>query len=715
MIFRSRYSLGKVAQRSSKSIGAHYQQKKAKRKKTLNFFKKILLAGVLFGSVCSLILGIYVAILYKDLPSVSAIETYIPAETTKILSTDGVVLAELYREENRAWINLNDISPALVQTVIAVEDSNFYKHGGLDFKGILRAIVKDIQAMSFVEGGSTLTQQLARNLFLHRRRKISRKIAEAVLAVQIERKYSKDSILEFYLNQVYWGHNAYGIQSASLMYFGKSAQELTLAESALLVGMLTGPELYSPYRNLKGAKRRQKIVLNRMSKLDLISKEQASRAYQEDLDIQARKKFRYKAPYFTTHVIQQLIEMFGEEEAYTSGMRVYTTLNYKLQEKAEAVVKKYVDYGKTPKWVRGEKVPSLNYQEGALLALDPRNGHIIAMQGGEDFQKNQFNRTTQAYRQPGSSFKPFVYYAALEKGFSPGSFFEDKPVTFNTIEGPYSPRNYTQKYLGNLPMRKALERSVNVVAIKLNYLVGPENVVNVTKKIGIKSNLKPILSLPLGANEVTMLDLVSSYGAFANAGRRVEPTAIIRIEDRDGIPLYEHKLKEERVASAKHVAVLVDMLKGVVKFGTGKNANLPRPVAGKTGTTSDYRDAWFVGFVPQLVCAAWVGNDDNSSTYKITGGWVPALMWKGFMKEAMKDIVPQDFPPPRGLVERKVDWTTGGLATQFSPEDKVTTEKYWKGSEPTHTVAQKGLFDAGDSSSDEDTDSSVFSNFFNSD
>jgi len=565
-----------------------------------------------------------------------------------------------------------------------VEDTDFFNHHGLNYKGIIRALYKNTIAGGFVQGGSTLTQQLARNILLkNREKKLKRKIKEAILAVQIERNYTKPEILEMYLNQVYWGHNAYGIESASQLYFGKHAEDLNLEEAAILVGMLKGPELYSPFRNYSGAKRRQRTVLSRMEKVKLITKKVANAAYVAELDLIERKKFKYKAPFFTSYIVKQLTDMFGEEATYTSGMKVYTTLNYALQEKAGEIVNKWVEEGKKPYWIKGEKVASLNFTEAALLALEPSTGYIKVMQGGVDFMKNQFNRTVQAKRQPGSAFKPFVYLAALEKGFSPGTIIEDSPVTFNTIEGPYAPLNYTLKYLGPLPMRKALEKSVNVVAIKLNDLVGPKNVVRVAQEIGITSPLKPILSLPLGANEVSMLELSSAYSVFANNGRRVEPTGIIRIEDRFGTPLFDHEMREKKVFQPNLIAALVEMMRGVVNYGTGKNARLPRPVAGKTGTTSDYRDAWFVGFVPQLVCATWVGNDDNTPMKNMTGGWIPALMWKDFMKEALKGVPAVDFPKPRGMVQRKVNWQTGLLATEFSTPEKVSTEKFWKGSEPT--------------------------------
>lgn len=684
MNFRSRYSIGRLHKRSKKSIGARYHSRQKRLNKTKSILKKSLLFVTGIGVISLFLFSGLIWKLSQRLPDVELISTYIPAETTKIYAEDGVVLAELHKEENRVLIPIEKISSTLKNTVVAIEDARFYQHSGIDPFGIMRAMVRNTKAKRFVEGGSTLTQQLARNLFLTKKRELSRKLVEAILAVQIERCYTKTEILQMYLNQVYWGHNAYGIESAARLYFNKSAQHINLAESAMLVGILSGPELYSPIRNFSGAKKRQQLVVRRMVHEELITSEEAHAALAFPLEIAPRKKLRYKAPYFTAHIIKQLITMYGEEVAYTSGMKVFTSLNYALQEKAEAVVKKYIDYGNKAHWIRSldQKVPSLNYSQAALLALDPRTGYIRTMVGGKDFLENQFNRTLQAKRQPGSSFKPFIYLSALEKGFSPGSIIEDQPVTFNTSEGQYAPHNYSQKYAGNISLRRAFEKSINVVAIKLNYLIGPKHCITVAKKLGIKSPLKPILSLPLGANEVTMLELTSAYGSLATQGMYNEPVSILRIEDRDGTVLYEHQQDTQRVFDQNLIAVLVDMMRGNVSYGTGKLAKLPRPVAGKTGTTSDYRDAWFVGFIPQLACATWVGNDNNEPTIKVTGGWVPALIWKEFMKEATQKMPVQDFVRPKGLVSVKVNWQTGKLATEFSPSDKVFMEKYWAGKEP---------------------------------
>ena len=664
----------------NKIRGQSHFLKRHRRQKVWRSIRMVLGMGVVCGTIGLIGLTAVLVYLHRGLPDVTTINTYIPAETTKIYSHDGVVLAELHEEENRVLKPIESISPILKQTVIAMEDTDFYDHNGLNAKSIMRALYRDIIAMEFVEGGSTLTQQLARNLFLTKRKTILRKLEEALLAIQIEKHFTKTDILEMYLNQVYWGHNTYGIESASQYYFGKSSQNLRVAESAMLVGLLKGPELYSPLRNKVRAKRRQRVVLNRMAALGLITEAQAQQAYVEELIYQKQKKLRYKAPYFTSHVLKQLIEMYGEKDTYTSGLKVRTTLNYRYQEKAKAVVDNYIEKSKNPHWIKKQRVDGLGYSQAAILAMDPRTGYILAMQGGNDFLDTQFNRVTQAQRQPGSAFKPFVYLTALEHGFSPGSFIDDSEISFNTIEGVYTPQNYNKKFRGLLPMRRALELSVNVVAVKLNDMVTPEAVVRTAKQIGIAAELKPILSLPLGAFEVTMIDLAAAYGVFANNGIRVEPVSILSIEDRNGTVLYKHQHQEKQVYSRKMILALVDMMTGVLNYGTGRNARLPRPIAGKTGTTSNYKDAWFFGFIPQMVTVAWVGNDDNEPMNQVTGGWIPALMWRDFMKYCVQDINPQRFPSPTGLVSEQVSWATGKLAGPQS--ETVTMEKYWVGREP---------------------------------
>lgn len=637
--------------KSKPKSGANYDFNQVRQGRRVHLFSNVLGIAFLVAILGSMGFGFYVFGVAKTLPSVDVISSYVPSETTKIYSDKNIVLAELHQEENRILMPLEEISPFIKAAVIATEDTDFYKHHGINFKGIARAMVKNVLAMSFVEGASTLTQQLARNLFLHKQKKLSRKVAEAILAIEIERHYTKTDILEMYLNQVYWGHNAYGIESAAQLYFGKHAKDLNLAESAMLIGLLKGPELFSPFRNYALSKQRQKTVLNRMAKINFITQSEADAAYLQDLKLAPRRNFRYRAPYFTSYIVSQLNERFGEDAVLTSGMRVYTTLDYELQMHAEQIVRDYVEKGKQTNF--GEKGLPLNFEQAAILSIEPSTGYIKVMQGGTDFRQNEFNRCVQAKRQPGSTFKPFVYLAALEKGFEPDSIVLDAPITFATAQGPYSPINYTKTFMGEITLKKSLEHSVNVVAIKLNRAVGPENVIRVARQLGVKSPLYPFLSLPLGASEVTMLEMVGAYGVFANNGRRVDITGISKIEDRDGNIIYKHALNERRVADPEVVAQLIDMMKGVVLEGTGKNAYLPRPIAGKTGTTSDYKDAWFIGFVPQLVTGTWVGNDNNTPMNRMTGGWIPAMMWRDFMKEALKNVPVLDFPNSTRTVSRR--------------------------------------------------------------
>ena len=678
MLFRSKHHIRKLRTSARKTIGAAKKAKDQRNQAILSVLSKLMLVFSAIIIITSSALGLYLYNLSKSLPDVDSLNTYIPYETTKIYANNGkVILAELHREENRVQIPLKQISPQLKEAVIALEDTAFYTHKGINIKGLMRATLKNIQAGRFKEGGSTLTQQLARNVFLTKRKKIERKLQELILAIKIEKKFTKPEILEMYLNEVYWGHNAYGIESASKLYFGKSANELNLAEACGLVGMLKGPELYSPFKNMKGFKRRQAVVINRMKHLKLLSATQAKEAKAAEIVLADRKKHKYKAPFFTSYIVKQLIEMYGEESTYTSGMKVYTSLDYTLQEHAESVVRQYVEIGQKPAWIKGERVDNLNFTQGAMMAVDPRTGHIKALQGGVDFVSNEFNRCIQSKRQPGSSFKPFVYLTALKKGFSPGFIMDDAPIAYNTIEGVYEPQNYSLKFRGRMPLVKALERSVNVVAVKLNDLVGPENVVSTARKLGISSPLKPVLSLPLGANEVTMLELVESYMVLANRGIKVKPVSILKIEDRDGVILYKHKLKEEKVYDSNLIAILVDMMKNVVNYGTGRGAKLPRPMAGKTGTTSDYKDAWFAGFVPQLVCVTWVGNDDNTPMHNVTGGWIPARMWKSFMIKALSKTKAQAFPRPKGLESAEINWETGLRVSNATPENSKKSTLYY--------------------------------------
>ncbi|MDD4526569.1 MAG: PBP1A family penicillin-binding protein [Candidatus Margulisbacteria bacterium] len=644
---------------------------KRRNEKLISFLKSILLKGSIVIAALGFLLFLYILFLLKTLPDVRVIATFVPNQTTKIYSADGVILADLHKEENRITIPYSQISDTMKKAVVAMEDARFYKHHGVDPIGILRAMTVNLIKGGKVQGASTITQQLARNLFLTKKKKFSRKIAEVILAIRIERHYTKEEILHMYLNQVYWGHNSYGIESASLQYFGNNASQLTLAESAMLVGMLQAPELYSPYRNLPTTMKRKDIVLKRMLDVGLITRQQYLDSKKQEIIIAPRKRLKYKAPYFTQEIINTLVGMYGEEEAYNGGLKVYTPIIWEMQKEAEAAVQ----------WAVSESVrQNLKFNQAAILALDPRTGYVVTMVGGHDFLNYHYNKTIQAKRQPGSSFKPFVYLTALSKKLSPGSILNDSPVVFNTFQGPYAPQNYDLTFDGKMPMRKALEKSINLVAIKLVDMVSPEAVVETAKKFGITAPLMPYISIALGSQEIVMMEMTSAYGAFATGGLLAKPIMIKKIEDRNGIQLYNAKPEVKRVYDQSLVYALVEMMKGVVNYGTGRNAKLPRPIAGKTGTTSDYKDAWFIGFVPQLVCSAWVGNDDNTPMNKVVGGYIPALMWKQFMTTALMNVPRLDFPYPGGMINVDVCWDDGKKYNNLAGRHSV--EKFWAGYEP---------------------------------
>lgn len=616
--------------------------------------------------------GVIIQVVLR-LPSVESIRDWLPNETTKIYSIDDEVVADLHQEENRVVYPLDKIPLILQQAVIASEDARFYKHHGLDLRGIFRATLANLRVGQMAEGGSTITQQLARSLFLSRRKTITRKLAEMVLAVRIERHFTKKEILDLYLNQVYWGHNAYGVGAAAFTYFGQEPEELTLAESAMLSGILRGPEIYSPYKDMKKAKQRQKITLEKMVREHFITKEQAKEAEKEEIKLIGRRPLASRAPYFTSYILDYLLKKYGEAAIYTEGLRVYTTLNMKMQEAAEKSIEAARADSKT-----------LNFDQAALVAVDPATGQIRALVGGFDFLESQFNRVTQAFRQAGSSFKIFTYLAALEAGLSPGDVIVDEPITYETDEGPWEVRNYDYTYNGPTTIRDAVKYSRNVIAVKIIDKIGPAKVVEMAHRLGIKSKLNPVLSLTMGTSEVTLLEMTAAGAVLANGGTYYEPYAILKVEDRFGKVLEEHEPpKGEVVLNPKVVSVMVDLMKGVVNGGTGTAANIGRPAAGKTGTTSDWRDACFIGFTPQLAAGVWCGNDNNTPMAKVVGGWIPARAWGQFMSAALADQPVKDFPPPENIITVRICRLSGLLPSAECPPKDIIYAQFWNGSQPT--------------------------------
>lgn len=624
---------------------------------------------MIFLVVIAAMAGLSLQIL-SQLPDIEVLSSYIPSESTILYSADGKILARFHQEENRQVVPLSKISIYFQKAVIATEDPRFYEHHGLDFIGIIRAGIKNFAYGRVVEGGSTITQQLARNLFLNKKKTISRKLAEALIALQIERRYTKEEILELYLNQVYLGHNAYGIESAANLYFGKTAAELDLAESAMIAGLIRGPELYSPYRNFKGSKLRQIFVINKMLEHDLISEREGRLAAIESMEFSPKnlKSLGETAPYFISYVLQELTDRYGGELVYHGGLKVYTTLDTRMQSAAETVISRFVS----------EEGKMYNFSQAALVSIDPRTGFIRAMVGGANFLESKYNRVTQAKRQPGSSFKPFIYAAAIEQGILPREILSDSPTTFQVWpsqwnpDGTWQPNNFDGKFRGPVTMRYALEKSLNIPSIKLLERVGVQNAVEVAQKMGIRSHLEPALSLALGASEVSILEITSAFGVFANGGVRVDPTAITKIENRDGITLYDHRIAERRVLDENVDAIMIDMMKGVLTRGTGVRGQIDRPAAAKTGTSQDFKDAWFEGFVPQLVTGVWVGNDDNSPMKGIAEVAICPRIWKSYNQIVLAGQPVMDFPQPEGLTA--ADYVLIPPRSEDNASEEVNTE-----------------------------------------
>ncbi|MBD1834155.1 penicillin-binding protein 1A [Cyanobacteria bacterium FACHB-472] len=580
------------------------------------------------------------AISFRNLPDVRVLRSYIPTETSYIYDIQGKLLASLHGEANREVVPLDKISPELKRAVLAIEDSHFYLHQGINPNSVGRALKANWEKGNVVEGGSTITMQLVKNLFLSRKRTMSRKIAEAVLAIRLEQIFKKDQILEMYLNQVYWGHNNYGVQTASESYFNKKAADLNLAEAAMLAGMIQAPEDYSIFGNYKQAKQRQTQVLGRMRELGWITEQERAAAVKQELKRGQLTSWQTsELPYITEAVVAELNERFGRDAVLKGGMRIQTTIDYKFQRMAEQ---------KVSRWHRRLQSYGLYNNQIALVSVDPRTHFVKAMVGGVSYDKSQFNRAIQSRRQPGSAFKPFVYYAAFATGkYTPSSTVYDTPVSYRDGGGYYSPRNYGGGYSGAMSIRQALMVSSNVPAVKLGRAVGLDKVIEICRTIGFKSPIEPVISLPLGAIGVTPLEMAGGYATFASNGWYSPPTVIARITDSSGNVLLDNTPKRRLVLDPWASASLTSVLQGVVTGGTGKNAQIGRPAAGKTGTTSSEKDVWFVGYVPQLSTAVWIGKDNNRSLGGgITGGEYAAPIWRDFMSSAMSGVPVNYFPSP---------------------------------------------------------------------
>ncbi|MCX6646161.1 MAG: penicillin-binding protein 1A, partial [bacterium] len=603
---------------------------------------KGILFLVLFILLCSTaFVNGFLSEVVKDLPLIESLGVPDLAMTSKIYAADGTLLGDVFGEENRVLIGWHQIPEDLRDAIVAVEDQDFYSHPGFDIRGMVRAMFANLSKGSLKgQGASTLTQQLVRALYLSNEQTFERKIAEIILAVKIEQKYSKDEILTFYLNQVYFGSNAYGVEAAAQTYFGKSVSECDLAQCALLAGLPQAPSRLSPYVSIDAARERRTHVLTRMMEEGNITQEEFDTANNSEIALTGRRDIGFTGlqyPYFSTYVIHEVQEKFGLRKIYTEGLRIYTTLNPDWQAFAQqTVTDKVAEYA------------NANVSQGALVTIEVGTGAIRAMVGGTTFNDSEFNRAWQALRQPGSSFKPYVYLTAMEDGFSPSSLVRDEPVEFY-LEGwgTYRPKNYDYGYRGIMTLASALAASRNIPAVKIVDIVGAQRVADVAKACGIQSEIRPSLSMGIGTSEVTLLEHTTAYSTFANDGVLCQPYAIERITDARGNLLYTHEPSDQQVVDPNAVRLLVSMMQGVITGGTGTRARITgHHIAGKTGTTDDWRDAWFMAFTPSIVTGVWIGNDDNSSMYRVTGGIYPAVIWHDYMEHVLADMPDEEFPAP---------------------------------------------------------------------
>lgn len=596
----------------------------------------------LFIAAVSMLAGLqFFNYLVGDIPGEEEILSYRSPQTSKVFARDGRLVATLY-EQNRTPVKLEEISQPMREAIVAIEDSRFYEHSGIDGRGIARAFLSNLRTMSLGQGASTITMQLARNRFLSNEKTFRRKLREAVLSRRIESLFSKDQILELYLNQVYFGDGAYGIDAAASTFFSKNPSQLTYAESALLAGLVQAPAHLSPFEHLEAAKERQEEVLQRLAELDYLDQAELRQAQSEADSMTfpashrpAASRGLLKSPYFTTYAIREAAKIVPEQDLYRQGLEIYTTLDFDLQREAESIVSSAIsNSGK-----------GYGVDNAALVVIENDTGAIRAMVGGTGWSSdNQFNRAWQALRQPGSAFKPFVYAQVLEDGYHPNSLVVDRP---ETTRDSWQPRNYDHKYMGVMTIADALRLSRNVVAVNLIKRVGPEKVADLASRMGLSGELPAYPSLALGSAEVSPLDMARAYATFAREGETIATHAVKTIRTPMGESRAPVLPSTDRVLTVETSREMIQMMRQVVLSGTGQAAQVPGyEVAGKTGTTDGYRDAWFVGFSPRYTLAVWVGNDDRSPTLGVAGGSLPAQIFSQVMAAAEAGQAPLAFHPP---------------------------------------------------------------------
>ncbi|MGA1864209.1 MAG: penicillin-binding protein 1A [bacterium] len=744
------------------------------------FYTLLILIIIFLGSVTGFIIQIK-----KQLPDLSILKEYEPSLITRVYSSNGESLA-YFCLEKRILVPYNSLPLHLIQAIISVEDANFYKHHGLEFEGILRATLRNLKHRGFVEGGSTITQQLTRSLMLHSEKTIIRKFKEVLLALELEKVYSKEKIIEMYLNQIYLGKGSYGVESAARTFFGKHVENLDLSESALLAGMPKAPNHYDPYRYPKRALERRNYVLKRMMEEGYVDLNTYEKTIKFPLNLNRVEHESVQAPYFVEYVRRYIEEKYGAQTLYRGGLKVYTTLDLDAQKIAEralssgienldkrqgfrplkgkeslqekttkdfsGILKSFDETGELPAdqflgevievsdtqafikledsyyigilniedalWTKAESLDVIldpgdkiyiriqekikEHQEGppigqyrvslgqkpevqgAFVALDLKTGYIKAMVGGYDFSASKYNRSVQARRQPGSAFKPFIYYTALKQGYTLADVFIDSPIIYQdeSQNKDWKPENYYQKFFGPTTLREALEKSRNVITIKVLKKIGIEETIETARQMGISSPLAPDLSLALGSSGISLLELTSAYGIFAAEGVKTKPLAILRVEGPEGEILEEHEPQKERVLDEQTSYLMTQALMGVVDHGTGWRAkSLGRPVSGKTGTSNNCVDAWFIGYTPDIVVGVWTGFDEYRSLGDMeTGSRAAAPIWVRFMKEYLTDKPIQTFPIPNGIDFVPIDRKTGLLATKDCPV--IFREAFKEGTEP---------------------------------
>jgi len=642
----------------------------------------------------------------RTLPSLTSLESIVPPVKTVIYDRSGTPISELF-QENRVIIPLEEVPKDLVGAFLATEDRRFRAHWGVSLLDNVRALWVDIRKGKSAQGGSTITQQLARNLFLSHEKRLTRKIREALLAIEIEKRYTKDEILGMYLNQIYFGHGAYGVESAARLYFDKSARDLTLPECAILAGIPKNPGGYSPIRHPAASMERARVILDLMVGAGSITREDAERAKKELRPSPDRRGRVREAPYFIEYVRQELLTRFPPEVLYGGGLRIETSLDLELQRAAEKILEEHLsDLERSRRYKHrlsdeSEEIESeaaaasrkeTPYIQGALLAMDPRTGEIRAMIGGRDFGDSHFNRAVQARRQPGSAFKVFVYTAAIDRGMTPADICLDAPLVI-PIAGndDYVPQNIDGEFRGPMTVRDALKKSINIPAIRTLLTLTPEVVVDYARRLGVKGDLRAVPSLALGSSEVTLLELTTAFAVFPNQGIRTEPYAILRVLDREGHVLEESRPRRHEALNPQTAYIMTSLLESVVNEGTAARVRAKGfrgAAAGKTGTTNDYTDNWFIGFTPGLVCGVWVAFDKKETIGEDQTGSRTALpIWIDFMTAAGRTEDPP-FERPEGLVDREICVETGTLAKTGCPETRW--EIFRAGHEPTAHCGSHG-------------------------